>query len=168
MRWELLFADLESRLDVAERAEVDAEIAERTRDERAAVALAGRLAAQAGARVRLVLRGGARATGIVADVAGAWVLLDAADGQVVVPLAAIAAVEGLGHGAAPLTEVRRRLSLASALREVADAGLPVAVESDGGTWRGTIASVGADHLDLVSEGTMRTVPLGAVLAVRAG
>ncbi|WP_062528745.1 hypothetical protein [Demequina rhizosphaerae] len=168
MRWELLFADLESRLEAEERAEVEAEIAERTRDERAAVTLAGRLAAHAGGRVALVLRGGGRVAGAVADLAGAWVLLDTAEGQAVVPLTAVAALDGLGHGSAPLTEVRRRLTLASALRELADSGLPVAVETDGGTWRGVIRAVGADHLDLDAGGVARTVPLGALLAVRAG
>ncbi|MDN4474891.1 hypothetical protein QQX09_03360 [Demequina sp. SYSU T00192] len=168
MRWELLFADLESRLDAEERADVDAEIAERTRDERAAVVLAGRLAAHAGLPASVVLRGGGRAVGTVADVAGTWVLLDAPDGQAVVPLDAVAAIDGLGHASAPLTEVRRRLSVASALRELAEAGLPVRVETDGGAWRGVIVSVGADHLDLAVDSTMRAVPLGAVVAVRTG
>ncbi|WP_062518593.1 hypothetical protein [Demequina silvatica] len=167
MRWELLFADLESRLEAAERADVDVEIEERTRDERASVTLAGRLAAHHGGPVRLVLRGGTEVRGTVADVAGAWVLIDAGDGQVLVPLAAVAAADGLGHAAAVLGEVRRRLTVAAALRELAEPGLAVTVETDGGRWRGYIGAVGADHLDLMTDAGPVAIASAALLSVRA-
>ncbi|WP_062291562.1 hypothetical protein [Demequina phytophila] len=167
MRWELLFADLESRLEVAERVDLDVEIEERTRDERAAVTLAGRLAAHRGGPVRLVLRGGSEVRGAVADVAGSWVLLDVGDGQALVPLAAVAAADGLGHAATVLGEVRLRLTVAAALRELAEAGLAVAVETDGGRWRGIIGAVGADHLDLVTDAGSVAIASAALLAVRA-
>ncbi|WP_062463528.1 hypothetical protein [Demequina soli] len=167
MRWELLFEDLEARIDASERAEVDAQILDRTRDERAAVTLASRLAAQGPVLVRLVLRGGGVVAGAVADVAGAWVLLDTAEGQAVVPLAAVAAAEGLAHAAAPLSEVRRRLTVASALRELAEAGAPVTAETDGGRWAGLIVAVGADHVDLAADGTTVAVPIAALRVVRA-
>ncbi|SEJ21194.1 hypothetical protein [Demequina mangrovi] len=168
MRWELLFADLEASLDAADRADLDVEIAERTRDERATVPLAGRLLAHPGVAVRLVLHDGAAIEGAVADAAGAWVLLDGAPGQVLVPLAAVSSCEGLGHGATEVGAVRLRMGVGTVLREIAERGDAVSVQTPGGRWHGRVAAVGADHLELASERGMRTVPLAAVLAVRAG
>lgn len=167
MRWEMLFADLEARLAAAERSEVDAEIAERARDERAAVDLAARLAAARGAAVTLVLRGGSRVTGTVADAAGTWVLLEASASDALVPLAAVVAAEGLGHRAAPLGAVERRIGITSALRGLAQARAHVAVETEGGQWQGRIVAVAADHLDLDGFGGPRAVRLAALLVVRA-
>ncbi|WP_062302729.1 hypothetical protein [Demequina subtropica] len=167
MRWDRLFADLEASLDGAGRAGWDEEIAERERDERARIALAGRLLAGSGAAVRLVLSDGATVAGTVADAAGSWVLLDAPRGQVLVPLAAIAMIEGVGNAVATLTEVRRRMGVGTVLRELAESGGPVVVETLAGRWAGRIAAVGADHLDLVGDGSALTVPLASLLAVRS-
>jgi len=167
MRWELLFADLEGRLEAAERATLDAEIAERTHDERAAVSLAARLAGARGAEVALVLRGGRRVVGTVADAAGSWVLLRDGATEVVVPLAAVAAAEALPHRAAALGVVEGRLRVTTALRELAEAGGEVLVETDGGAWAGVVAAVGSDHLDLDGPGGRRAIALASLLAVRS-
>ncbi|WP_062516021.1 hypothetical protein [Demequina gelatinilytica] len=166
MRWDRLFADLEASLDGVDRRGWDAEIAERERDERARVGLASRLLAREGASVRAVLVDGATVAGTVADAAGAWVLLEDPRGQVLVPLDAIAMIEGVGTAVAHLTEVRRRMGVGTVLRELAATGDPVAVDTSAGRWAGRIAAVGADHLDLVADRTVRTVPLASLLAVR--
>ncbi len=168
MRWELLFADLEGSLIAAERAELDSEIASRTRDERAAVDIASRLAQAAGSDITLVLRGGARVTGRVADAAGSWVLLATTAGDALVPLAGIAAVEGLGHRAATLGAVERRLRITTMLRGLAEARARVVVETDGGAWSGVIAAVGSDHLDLEGPGGTRAIRIDGLLQVRSG
>jgi diacylglycerol kinase family enzyme len=46
VRWDELFGDLEAQWQAQLRRELDAEVADRTRRERAAIALADRLAAQ--------------------------------------------------------------------------------------------------------------------------
>ncbi|WP_296666184.1 hypothetical protein [Demequina sp.] len=167
MRWELLFADLEARVDAAERADLDVEIAERTRDERAGIELAGRLVHARGESVTVTVRGGARVSGSIADAAGTWVLLATAGGDALVPLVAVAAIEGIGHRASPLTHVETRLPVSSVLRELAETRAAVLVETDGGAWQGRIAAVGSDHLDLDGPGGLRAIPLRAVLVVRA-
>ncbi|WP_062386506.1 hypothetical protein [Demequina iriomotensis] len=166
MRWDLLFADLEAALDATERGDVEAEIAERARDERAQVALAGRALAHVGGDVRIVLADGSVVAGALADAAGSWWLLDCAGGQVLVPCAAIAGIDGLGHAATAVGEVRRRMGLGVVLRELAESGGRVAVDTAAGRWEGVIAAVGADHLDLMAR-TTRAVPLAAILAVRS-
>lgn len=167
MRWELLFADLEARLTAAERAELDAEIDERARDERADVALAGRLLAAKGRRIVLVVRGGTRVAGTLVDGAGTWALVESVTGEALVPLAAVTSIEGLPRVAAAVGAVDARLRMSTVLRELAEARVPVIVEADGGHWRGVIVAVGADHLDLAVPGGERALPLAALLVVRA-
>ena len=167
MRWEMLFADLEARLEAAQRADLEAEIADRARSERADVTLGARVVGMRGAVLTVVLRGGRRVSGTVADAAATWLLLASGGGEVLVPASAIAAIEGLGHGAASLSAVERRLGMGSVLRELADARADVVVDTDAGAWRGRILAVGADHLDLDGPGGVRAIPLAAVLAVAA-
>ena len=68
MRVEALFADLEGRLVAErERRELDDEVAERTRRERAFVTLSGRLAASVGAQLSLGLLDGVVLSGRLLD-----------------------------------------------------------------------------------------------------
>ncbi|MEO5609711.1 MAG: hypothetical protein ABIQ61_08335, partial [Ornithinibacter sp.] len=95
MRWDGLFADLEGQLAADERRELDSEVAERTRRERAGVDLAGRLAA-AGEELTLTLDGGTSFAGTVADLGSDWMLLRAGEGvagrEVLVPLAGVLSI----------------------------------------------------------------------------
>ncbi|HET6968684.1 MAG TPA: hypothetical protein VFI44_10420 [Ornithinibacter sp.] len=181
MRWEGLFADLEGRLAAEERRELDDEVAERTRRERALVELGARLSAATGSTPRLALLGGTSLSGELVDVGDGWVLLRAGDTgrEVVVPTSSIATVAPLGRASEP-GRAARRFALGSALRALSRdrATVGVALVGGGPVLVGTIDAVGADHLDLAEhpEGVPRrqenvravtTVPFGALLAVES-
>ncbi len=181
MRWEGLFADLEGQLAAEQRRELDDEVAERTRRERALVTLHGRLAASVGAHLKLGLTGGVDLSGTLLDVGAEWLLLrsDTRGREVVVPVAAVSTITGLGQHA-EAGRSARRFTLGYALRALSRDRATVAVLVSGGgpALVGTIDTVGADHLDLAvhSEGVPRrrenitavaTVPFAALLAVES-
>ncbi|HSO64722.1 MAG TPA: hypothetical protein VLQ78_06440 [Ornithinibacter sp.] len=181
MRWEGLFADLEGRLAAEERRELDDEVAERTRRERALVELGARLSAAVGAPLRLGLVGGLLLQGELIDVGDGWVLVraGATAREVLVPTSAIATLTPLGRESEP-GRVARRFALGSALRALSRDRATVGVTLVGGgpLLVGTIDTVGADHLDLAEhpEGVPRrqenvravtTVPFGALLSVES-
>ena len=182
MRWDQLFRDLEAQLEEADRAELMAEVADRTRGEVAGQRLHDRLAAAQGARVSVAVLGGAVVAGALTDTAPEWVLLAPGPGStVLIPTAAVVAVTGLGAqlGApAAAAAVRSRLGLAVALRALARDRLPVVVTArDGSTFPGTIDRVGADHLDLAehpsgerragSVRSVRVISFAALACVRS-
>lgn len=176
MRWDRLFADLEGQLAAGERRELDDEVAERTRRERALVTLPTRLAAALGGTVRLGLVGGTVVDGELADLGDGWVLVAAAGREVLVPLTSVATVSTTGGpprpsasrggagagdavGAADTVATARRFGLGYALRALSRDRTTVAVTLVGGgsPLVGTVDAVGADHLDLAEhpEGTPR-------------
>lgn len=177
MRWESLFADVEAQLAAVERAEIDAEVAERTRAEWSRVRLADRLRAAAGSPVQLLLTGGHHVRGVCADVALEWVVVRDGAAQVLVPLHAVASVTGLiASVAPPAPEVLRRLGLAHALRAVMRDRSTVRVLTSGAVLTGTVDRVGGDHLDLAEHPSdeprraasvrqVSTVPFTALQAV---
>ncbi|WP_392544912.1 hypothetical protein [Oryzobacter telluris] len=182
MRWERLFADLEGQLAAGERRELDDEVAERTRRERALVRLVDRLGAALGTGVTLGLLGGQRAEGEVADVGDDWLLVRTGGGRdLLVPVAVVASVQGWGSGSGSGgPRPARRFGLGYALRALSRDRVTVAVGLVGGgaPLVGTIDAVGADHLDLAEhpEGTPRrrehvtattTVATGALLFVES-
>lgn len=147
MRWEALFADMESQLRSAQAQSRARDVAELTRAERASVHLVDRLRAAIGSQVRLTTRSGA-VRGTLREVGMAWVLVE--DGRErLVPLHAVTAVGGLGDASAPPAgTVVRRLGLGHALRAVArDRGV-VQVAMGGTALTGRIEAVGGDHVDL--------------------
>lgn len=167
MRWERLFDDLEARLAASERAELRAEVEERTVAERAGVELASRLAAHRGRAIAVVLAGGARVGGTLRSVAADGILVDVDGSEALIPSSAVALVEGLERRASVRTVVEARLRITSVLRALAERGVRVVVETDGGTFAGTLAEVGADHLDLDGDGPRRTVALGSLRMLRS-
>lgn len=185
MRWEALFADLEARVAAGEAAEFDAEVAERSRAEAGAVALADRLRAHVGREVAVALSGGRRVRGRVTGVGrDVVVLAESGTRQMLVPLAAAAVVSGLGRGAlAPSSTVVAGLGLRQALRALGRARVPVQVWTAHVDVDGVVQRVAADHVDVSRRvpGTeadppgrganggsdTETVPLTAVIAVRS-
>ena len=86
MRWEDLFDDLEGQAESLERAEREAEVADRTRSEVGQITLMSRLRSNEG-RERLpeAHRAGASFSGTLVRLGADWMLL-ACPGEVVVPL----------------------------------------------------------------------------------
>lgn len=167
MRWDALFDDLEAQLARQDADDLHAEVAERTRAERATTALADRLLAHLGARLSLTLPHGAVA-GAVTDVAPQWVVLADERGRVLVPTASVVAVTGLGRPVAPEPgTVLRRLGLGHVLRGLARDRAPVAVHAGASTLTGTIDRVGADHLDLALHAPGEVRRASAVSGVAA-
>jgi len=173
VRWEALFADLEAQLDAARRADLQADLGERVRAERASVALVDRVRAATGAHLRVWVAGGGVCEGEVVEVATQWLLL--ADGvrRVLVPAGAVAGVDGLPTVAAPPAGiVERRLSLGHALRALVRDRAAVVVVADGFELTGRLERVGADHVDVMPlhgrASVVRAVPFTALRAVRSG
>jgi len=169
VRWDELFADLEAQLDAQEAADLAGEVADRTRRERALVELADRLVAAQGRVLAAQLVGGTTVEGVVADVAQQWLVLHGPQGPALVPVAAVVGVLGLGSAAATTGRdaVRRRISLAAALRAVARDRSPVRVGlADGSVVTGTLDAVGADHADLAEHPVDEPRRPGAVRGVR--
>ncbi len=94
MRWDRLFDDLQAQLDADGQRELDLEVSDRTRRERARVGLHERLIAHRGLGVELRLVAGHQVSGTVADAGLDWLLVqDHGDQGSLVPFGAI--VEGL-------------------------------------------------------------------------
>ena len=118
MRWERLFDDLEAQLASDEAHDRAAEIADRTRRERALIDLHARLLANVGARLDWWV-GGQTLTAVVVDVGPDWVLAEPAPARpVLLRLDAVRSVSGLRRGAQTPSVVARRLTLGLALGEL--------------------------------------------------
>jgi hypothetical protein len=178
-RWDNLFADLEARFSQGEALECDAEVADRTRRERALISLQARLLANAGAGLVSVGVAGGDVTGRIADVGPDWFLLEETSHRAaLVALAGVRHLTGLAAGAQEPTLVSKRFTLGAALRAVSrDRAVVEVVDVDGGSATGTIDAVGADHLEVAehapdeprrSRNVIRTrvVPFGALACVR--
>ena len=183
MRWQALFDDLEAQLAEGEAAELQAEVADRTRREVGLVRVVDRLAAASGHEVAVALGAAGVLRGRILDAGVDWLLIEETGArEVLVPLAAVLGVAGLGpHTGTPGAEgeVGRRLDLRWALRGLARSRAGVAlVLRDGSVVSGTLDRVAADHLDLAEHAPgeprrpgavrqVRLVPLAAITLVRS-
>lgn len=177
MRWDQLFADLEAQWEAEARRDLDSEVADRTRRERAAIGVYERLAVSVGADVRLLLRSGEVLTGSLADVGRDWLLLSADRRPVLVPLAALVAVSGIGERAGT-GGIGKRFELGFALRGLSrDRAVVALADIAGAITTGTIDAVGADCFDLSEHAPdeprrpenitgRRLVPFSAVVSLR--
>lgn len=151
MRWSDLFDDLEGHGAALERAERDAEVADRTRTEVAQLTLLNRLRSNVGRPVSLRLSGAVAVVGTLERMGANWLLLTTPN-EVMVPVAAVISVANL-----PLTTVSpegvglvaSRLTFASALRAIAvDRARITVMLIDGSTVSGTPDRVGSDFVDI--------------------
>ncbi|CAN5283304.1 hypothetical protein BH20ACT5_BH20ACT5_22970 [soil metagenome] len=183
MRWERLFADLEAQADVLAAAELDAEVAERSRAEYGRLALTDRLRAAVGQPLRLAVLGVGDIRGELLQVGVDWLLFrETASREVLIRLAAVTSVSGLGAATAAaraLGPVEYTLDLRRSLRELGRDRAPVVLQLvDGGLVGGTIDRVGADFVEVAEHppgeprraGAVRsvhTVVITAIAAVRS-
>ncbi|ROS78509.1 hypothetical protein [Cellulomonas sp. PhB143] len=179
MRWDRLVDDLSAQLDAELAADDRALVGDLTRAEQATVTLAARLAGARGSAVSVRAcgggdRGGAgaeawagsdlRVSGVVAAVAHDWVVLDVAGRGHLLPLAAVAVVEGLGPAAVDVP-ARPGASLAAVLRGVMRDRQAVEVRTGAAVLRGRVARVGRDHLDVEQVGLDGVRPTGSRASV---
>ena len=182
VRWDELFRDLEGQVAAVEAADLAAEVADRTRRESALLTLADRARGSVRARVTAQVAGAGRVDGVLVDVGSQWLLVQDDTGRdVLVPLAAVLALTGLGVlSSPPAGQVAERLGLGSALRALARDRARVTVALlDGSSVVGTVDRVGADFLEIsdrsgeartparAGPGPVRTGPTAAVALVRA-
>jgi hypothetical protein len=183
MRWDRLFDDLQAQLDADGQRELDLEVSDRTRRERAQVGLHERLIAHKGMGVELRLAAGVLVSGTVADAGSDWLLVhDRGDRGSLVPFGAIVAINGLGARAAvgAGVELAKRFGLGYALRGLSRDRSVVSLADIGGfVTTGTIDAVGADALDLSEHPAdvarraenvvaRRVIPFTAIVVVRHG
>ncbi|WP_061962777.1 hypothetical protein [Demequina aurantiaca] len=167
MRWNDLLADLEGQLGAGVDAQFAAEVAERTRGERAAIPLSSRLAAGIGGHVVVTLADGEKVAGVLSEVAATWILVNEQRRQSWIPAAAVVAVAGLKARAVDLSAVSKRLTVGHALRALSRDRAPVVIVATSGSWPGVIAQVGADYVEIGEPhaGTTTVVPFGAMIRV---
>ena len=188
MRWEQLFADLDSRFAHWSDAELMAELPDRQRREAGAVTMIQRCAGSLGAAITVWTRGGRTHAGELREVGPDWLLLGGPGaGDTVVATAAVVAIDGLtAASGAPLSAVASRFDLRLALRGIARDRSPVTVTvagtaaptGSGTDFSGTLDRIGSDFVELAQHpaweprrrSTVRSVlvvPLAAVDSVRS-
>jgi hypothetical protein len=148
MRWDGLFGDLDAQWHAAEQQDFEQRVNELARVEAAQVSLADALRGALGGKVGAVLRNGVVHHGQIQRVEGQWMLLLEGGRSVVVPLAKVLRVSGLGPARAS-QQGRVRHSLAAALRILARNRAVVVLELDSiqpATVRGVLDQVGADFV----------------------
>jgi len=164
-----VFDDLEQQAEGLALAERDARVADLARAGYGELDLLSRLHAAVGAELELHVRGPGRLRGTVRRVGTDWLLLGGEAEEWLVRTAALEEVRGLpdramAQDARPVTA---RLGLGSVLRSVAADRVPVQVHRTGGALvPGTVRRVGADFVELVTDGTVAVVPWSAVAALR--
>lgn len=183
MRWDRLFDDLQAQIDADGQRELDLEVSDRTRRERAQVGLHERFIAHRGLGVELRLAAGVLVSGTIADAGLDWLLVHGSgDRGSLVPLGAIVAINGLGARAAvgPGAVTAKRFGLGYALRGLSrDRAVLSLADIGGSVTTGTVDAVGADSLDLSEHPAdvvrraenivaRRVIPFTAIVVIRHG
>ena len=178
MRWDGLFGDLDAQWHAAEQQDLELRVNELARMEAARLTLADALRGGLGGEVGAVLRNGVAHHGLVQRVEDQWMLLLEGGRSVVVPLAKVLRVSGLG----PARASRRggvHHSLAAALRVLARNRAVVVLELESiqpTRLRGVLDQVGADYVVVqqLADGVVRArdnqqgrvvVPMEAMVSI---
>jgi len=190
VRWDRLFEDLEAQLEAERRLDLELEVADRTRRDRATRGLQDRLVDLLGCDVDVRVAGGARASGVVAQVGQDWLLIEppaaatAVAATSLVPFHALRVLTPAGSGRRGAVDgasrVSRRFGLGHALRGLSRDRVAVRVlDVDGQVLTGTIDGVGADLVELSEHPldvprrrehvvAVRWVPFAALAVVTRG
>lgn len=167
MRWDELFEDLEAQAESWQRAELAAEVADRTRSEIGQLTLLDRLRSNEGRQLAIGLAGGSSVRGTVVRLGVDWLLLHCPH-EVVVPIAAVATVTNLpleATSAAAASVVASRLTLASVLRAVAiDRARVNVLLIDSSVVSGTPDRIGQDFVDVAIHHAEAGPRIGSVSA----
>jgi hypothetical protein len=180
MRWDALFADLESQFDALQDSDLYGEVADRIRAEVGKITVLDRLRGAVNTVVRVELNDADPVRGLLSRVGKDCLLLETERYEEwLIPVDALVAVHRLGPWAEPAAgAVEGKLGLAHLLRGIARDRSPVTLFcSGGGPVTGTIDRVGADFLEIAEHPldaprrrtevyNVRLVPTQALRAVR--
>lgn len=171
VRWDRLFEDLVLQAAALDAREFEAEVAERSRAEQGRLRMADRLRSAEGHTIALTVRGAGAVSGTLSRVGAGWLLLAAAgEPEILVNLAAVGAVGGLGAATEPARDrglVEDAIDLRKVLRGLARdrSGVRVLL-MDGTAFDGTLDRVGADYVELAEHPVGEARRYGAVRSVR--
>ena len=166
-----LLDDLEGQAEALYAVEREAELADRSRAEYAAVTLASRLMSSTGDEVALDLAGVGRVAGTLQRIGTGWCLVRAGGSDWLVLLEAVVSVAGASDRSVP--EVAwsplARLGPGSMLRRLADVAVPSVVHTrDGDRRQVTLIRVGRDFVEAVDDaGRGMLLPLRNLAAVQS-
>ncbi|TDD15509.1 hypothetical protein E1218_31325 [Kribbella turkmenica] len=179
MRWDALFADLESQFDALQEGELYGEVADRIRAEVGKITVLDRLRGAVDTVVRVELAHAEPVQGQLTRVGNDCLLIEAERFEEwLIPVHALVAVHRLGPWAEPAVgTVAGKLGLAHLLRGIARDRSPVTLFCGGTPVTGTIDRVGADFLELAEHPldaprrrtevyNVRLVPTQALCALR--
>lgn len=153
MRWNALFADLESQLAATRGLSADSDIAERLRADIAGLQLTDRLRSQIGRSLRFDTGAPGYFDGVLGHVGRGWVALESGPRSVLVALEHAVSVQGMDRYSAvdkPIVSLGfasalRALSRDRAIVRVFPAGRP-----PGSALEGSIDRVGSDFFELAA------------------
>ncbi|MFI5695925.1 hypothetical protein ACIA58_28995 [Kribbella sp. NPDC051586] len=179
MRWDALFADLESQFEALQESDLYGEVADRIRAEVGKITVLDRLRGAVNTVVRVEVNDAEPVRGMLSRVGKDCLLLETERYEEwLIPVTALVAVHRLGPWAEPAGAVEGKLGLAHLLRGIARDRSPVTLFcSGGGPVTGTIDRVGADFLELAEHpldaprrrtevNSVRLVPTQALRALR--
>lgn len=180
MRWDALFADLESQFEALQEGDLYGEVADRVRAEVGKITVLDRLRGAVDTVVRVELIDSEPVHGTLTRVGKDCLLIETERYEEwLIPVAALLAVHRLGPWAEPAVgAVEGKLGLAHLLRGIARDRSPVTLFCAGGApVTGTIDRVGADFLELAEHPldaprrrtevyNVRLVPTEALRALR--
>ncbi len=159
MRWDALFGDLDAQWHAATQQDFEREVNELARVEASQLTLADALRGSLGREIAAVLRNGVVHHGTLQRVEAQWMLLTSGGLSVVLPLAKLRQVQGIGAArvgqAGPV-----RYTLAAALRILARNRAMVVLELESvpaAHVRGVVDQVGADFVVVMqlADGVVR-------------
>ena len=153
MRWDALFADLESQFEALQEGDLYGEVADRVRAEVGKITVLDRLRGAVDTVVRVELIDAEPVQGMVTRVGKDCLLIETERYEEwLIPVAALVAVHRLGPWAEPAVgAVEGKLGLAHLLRGIARDRSPVTLYCGGNPITGTIDRVGADFLELAEH-----------------